>query len=59
MLEVIVDGIVGVGKTTLVEILSEELDLIPFYEMSDEKRMEVRRDTSMQRLIHSSIGNNQ
>ncbi len=37
MLELIVDGIVGVGKTTLVEILSEELNLTPFYEISDEK----------------------
>ncbi len=34
MLEVIVDGIVGVGKTTLVEILEEELGLSPFYEIS-------------------------
>ena len=44
MLEVIVDGIVGVGKTTLVDILSEELGLIPFYEISDEKVEEILRN---------------
>jgi len=37
MLEVIVDGIVGVGKTTLVEIMKEEFGFTPFFEMEDEK----------------------
>ncbi len=37
MLEVIVDGIVGVGKTTLVEIMEEEFGFTPFFEMEDEK----------------------
>ncbi len=44
MLEVIVDGIVGVGKTTLVEILEEELSLKPFYEISDPSVEELLRD---------------
>ncbi len=37
MLEVIVDGIVGVGKTTLVEIMEKEFGFTPFFEMEDEK----------------------
>ncbi|MCD6450164.1 MAG: deoxynucleoside kinase [Thermotogaceae bacterium] len=37
MLEVIVDGIVGVGKTTLVEIMKDEFEFTPFFEMEDEK----------------------
>ncbi len=44
MLEVIVDGIVGVGKTTLVHILSEVMNLIPFYEISDEKVEHILRN---------------
>ncbi len=35
MLEIIVDGIVGAGKTTLVNILEKERDFDAFYEISD------------------------
>jgi len=37
VLEVIVDGIVGVGKTTLVKIMEEEYGFKPFFEMEDKK----------------------
>ncbi len=44
MLEVIVDGIVGVGKTTLVGILQSELRLTPFYEVSGERVEDLLRN---------------
>ncbi|HEY8543008.1 MAG TPA: deoxynucleoside kinase [Pseudothermotoga sp.] len=36
MLEIVVEGTVGAGKTTLVEILERERTMNGFYEMSDE-----------------------
>lgn len=36
MLEIVVEGTVGAGKTTLVEILEKEKKMNGFYEMSDE-----------------------
>lgn len=36
MLEIVVEGTVGAGKTTLVEILEKERAMNGFYEMSDE-----------------------
>lgn len=35
--EIVVDGVTGVGKTSLVKIISEEFDLKPFNEMFDDE----------------------
>jgi deoxyadenosine/deoxycytidine kinase len=35
--EIVVDGVTGVGKTSLVQIISEEMDLKPFSEMFDDE----------------------
>jgi len=35
--QVVVDGMTGVGKTTLVNILAEELDLVPFTEIFEDE----------------------
>lgn len=35
--EVVVDGVTGVGKTSLVRIISEEFNLTPFNEMFDDE----------------------
>ncbi|AEH52048.1 deoxynucleoside kinase [Pseudothermotoga thermarum] len=35
MLEIVVEGTVGAGKTALVEILEKEMGMIGFYEMGD------------------------
>lgn len=35
--QLVVDGMTGVGKTTLVNILAEELDLVPFTEIFEDE----------------------
>lgn len=35
--QIVVDGMTGVGKTTLVNILAEELDLVPFTEIFEDE----------------------
>jgi len=35
--EIVVDGVTGVGKTSLVKIISEEFNLVPFNEMFDDE----------------------
>ncbi|HOB12181.1 MAG TPA: deoxynucleoside kinase [Syntrophomonadaceae bacterium] len=35
--EIVVDGVTGVGKTSLVKIISEEFNLTPFNEMFDDE----------------------
>ncbi|MCL6479575.1 MAG: deoxynucleoside kinase [Peptococcaceae bacterium] len=35
--QIVIDGMTGVGKTTLVEILAKELDLIPFNEIFEDE----------------------
>lgn len=36
-IQIVIDGMTGVGKTTLVEILAKELDLVPFNEIFEDE----------------------
>ncbi|AEH52049.1 deoxynucleoside kinase [Pseudothermotoga thermarum] len=39
--KVIVEGTVGAGKTTFIEVMSKKLNLEPIYELSDQKLVEI------------------